>query len=246
MAGFPSPTKAWHNSSYPSIDPTLPSLSLAGKSAVITGGGSGIGLAISKAFALAGVSQLAILGRRADVLTKAASEVEKLVGGKTKVFGFSTDVGNQDQVEEAFSRIAVAFGGKLDVLVNNAGWFAGKRPFGTETVDEWTTAFNINIKGLYLVASNFIANAKADATIINISSALVQLPAIFRTEFASYSATKLAGSKIMDFIQAENPSLHVVELHPGQVTETEMASRAGGLSPHIDDGMCIVPKVFID
>ena len=40
----------------------------------------------------------------------------------------------------------------------------------------------------------------------------------------------------MDFVQAEHPSLHVVEIHPGQVTETEMAGKLEGLG-HIDDGI---------
>lgn len=237
MSGFPSPTRLWHSSTYPSIDPTRPELSLAGKSVVITGGGSGIGLAISKALARAGVSQLAIIGRRTAVLAKAEAEIKDLVGNKTKVFTFPADVGSKEQVDSSFSQISSAFGGKpLDILVNNAGYFTGVRPFGTETIDEWTTVFNINIIGVYLVANAFIGKAKKDATIVNITSGIVHLPASFRTGFSSYSSTKLAGSKIMDFIQAENPSLHVVEVHPGRVTETEMAGKVSGL-PHIDDGM---------
>jgi NAD(P)-dependent dehydrogenase (short-subunit alcohol dehydrogenase family) len=237
MAGFPSPTKTWHNSPYPSIDPTRPELSLAGKSVIITGGGSGIGLAISKAVALAGVSRLAIIGRRTEVLAKAKATIKYLVGDKTEVFTFSADVGDKEQVDRAFADISSAFGGRtLDVLINNAGYFTGVRPFGTETIDEWNTAFNINIKGVYLVATAFIAKAKKDATIVHISTGLVHLPASFRTGFSSYCSTKLAGDKIMEFVQAENPSLHVVEVHPGQVTETEMAGKLKGRS-HIDDGM---------
>lgn len=240
MASLPSPTKTWHKSVYPSIDPSRPELSLAGKSVVITGGGSGIGLAISKAVALAGASRLAIIGRRAKVLSKAKAEIEALFGDKTQVFIVSADVGNKEQIEGAFSQISSAFGGRtLDLLVNNAGYFTGLHPFGTETLDEWTTAIDVNIKGVYIVATAFIANAKADATIVNVSSGMVHLPASFRTGFSSYSSTKLAGSKIMEFIQAENPSLHVVDIHPGQVTETEMAGKVVEQLnlPHIDDGI---------
>ena len=237
MEGFLSPTNTWHDSPYPSIDPTRPELSLAGKSVVITGGGSGIGLAISKALALAGASRLAIIGRRTEVLAKAEAIIKDLVGDKTEVFTVSADVGNKEQVDRAFTEISSAFGKRaLDVLINNAGYFAGVRPFGTETVDEWNTAFNINIKGVYFVATAFIAKAKRDATIVHISTALVHLPASLRTGFTSYCATKLAGDKIMEFVQAENPSLHVVEIHPGQVAETEIARKVEGL-PHIDDGM---------
>ena len=236
---FPSPTPTWHNSVYPSIDPTRPELSLAGKSVVITGGGSGIGLAISKALALAGASQLAIIGRRVSVLTQAAAEINALVGKKTEVFTVSADVSNKSQIDEAFSRISTAFGGKsLDLLVNNAGYFTGMHTFGTETLDQWNTAIDINIKGVYIVTTAFIAKAKEDATIVNVSTAIAHLPGSFRSGFSSYAATKLAGSKIIDYLHAENPSLHVVEIHPGQVTETEMARKLGGQMtlPHIDDG----------
>jgi NAD(P)-dependent dehydrogenase (short-subunit alcohol dehydrogenase family) len=239
MSKFPSPASKFHRSSYPSIDPTRPELSLAGKSVVITGGGSGIGLAISQALALAGTSNLAIIGRRPDVLAEAKAAIHDLVGSRTRVLTVSADVADKDQVERAFAQIQADFGGKpLDILVNNAGHFNGLRPLGEETVDEWTTTFNINIKGVYLVATTFIRHARADATLINISSGLVHLPAGFRTGFSSYSSTKLAGSKIMEFVQAEHPSLHVVDLHPGQVTETEMAGKVGGLGlGHVDDGM---------
>jgi NAD(P)-dependent dehydrogenase (short-subunit alcohol dehydrogenase family) len=238
MSQFPSPASKFHSSTYPSIDPTRPELSLAGKSVIITGGGAGIGLAISKSLALAGTSKLAIIGRRTEVLEKAKATIHELVGNKTQVFTVSADVADKSQVEKAFSQIKSEFGQPLDILVNNAGYFTGVRPLGEETVDEWTTAFNINIKGLYVVATTFIKHAKTDATLINISTGLAHLPASFRTGFSSYSSTKLAGSKIMEFIQAEYPSLHVVDLHPGQVTETEMAGKAGGAGMgHIDDGM---------
>jgi NAD(P)-dependent dehydrogenase (short-subunit alcohol dehydrogenase family) len=237
MAGRPSPTKTWHNSPYPSIDLTRPELSLAGKSIVITGGGTGIGLAISKALAIAQASRLAIIGRRSEVLSKAAAEIKDLVGDKTQVLTVSADIGNKEQVDRAFEKISTEFGEKLDVLVNNAAYFTGIRPFGTETVEEWTKAVDINIKGVYFVATAFIAKAKADATIINITSARAHLPASEAAGISSYSSSKLAGSKIMDFVQAENPSLHVVDIHPGQVRETEMAAKVKGLT-HVDDGMC--------
>jgi NAD(P)-dependent dehydrogenase (short-subunit alcohol dehydrogenase family) len=234
MAPWPSPTKKWHSSSYPSIDPTLPELSLAGKCVVVTGGGSGIGLAISKALALAGASKIAIIGRRIEVLKKAAAIVKHLVGNTTQVFSVSADVGNKMQVDDAFDRIREEFGQPLDILVNNAGYYTGQRPFGTETVDEWTTAFNINIKGLYLVATAFISNAVTEAKIINISTVVAYLDAKYFPGFSSYASTKAAGTKIMEYIQAENPLLHVVDVHPGQIAETDMAGKIG-IQKHVDD-----------
>lgn len=234
---FPSATKAWHTSSYPSINPGLPALSLAGKTVVVTGGGSGIGLSISRSAALAKATNLFILGRRSAVLSSATKEILALNTG-TNVYPIIADIANKAQVDKAFAEIHGKFGGKLDLLITNAGYFTGLRAYGTETVDEWQTAFDINVKGFYLVTSAFIPLAKTDATIISISTAIAHLPASSFPGFSSYAATKLAGAKLLEYVQGQYPELHVVNLHPGQVTETEMAGKAKGnprLERHIDD-----------
>jgi NAD(P)-dependent dehydrogenase (short-subunit alcohol dehydrogenase family) len=138
MAPFPSFTKVWHTSPYPSISLNRSELSLAGKSVIITGGGSGIGASIAQSAALAGASKLAIIGRRTQALSDIARKIEILVGDKTQVFTVSADVANKEQVDVAFSRITAQFGEKpMDILVNNAGFFTGMRPLGTEGVEEW-------------------------------------------------------------------------------------------------------------
>ncbi|KAI1044134.1 hypothetical protein LB505_010555 [Fusarium chuoi] len=80
MDNFVSFTKTWHNKPYPSIDPTRPELSAAGKFVAITGGGTGIGRSIAIAFAQAGASTVAILGRRLDRLEIAAAEIAEASG----------------------------------------------------------------------------------------------------------------------------------------------------------------------
>lgn len=138
-------------------------------------------------------------------------------------------------MNEAFSAISLNFKQPLDILVNNAGYFTGPRELGIETNEEWNTAVNINIKGVYFVATAFVAKATPDATIINISSAIAHLDPF--PGFSSYASTKLAGSKIMQYVQQANPRLFVVDMHPGQVRETEMAAKAAGMKEdHIDDG----------
>jgi NAD(P)-dependent dehydrogenase (short-subunit alcohol dehydrogenase family) len=247
MGLFPSPTKIWHTSSYHTISPSRPELSLAGKSVVITGGSAGIGLAISQAFALAGVSQIAILGRRTDVLAKAAASIHDLVGTKTQVFTVPADVASKDQMDSALAEIKTVFGGKpLDILVSNAGYYSGVRPFGTETPSEWQAAVEANIIGVYNTTTAFIANATSDATIINTASGAAHLPTPFHG-FSAYTSTKMAGARLMECLQSEMPSLHIVNLHPGQVVETDMAKKlAADLKvdrEHIDDS--IAPNVYL-
>jgi NAD(P)-dependent dehydrogenase (short-subunit alcohol dehydrogenase family) len=243
MPPFPSYTHTWHTSSYPSISPARLELSLAGKTAVITGGGSGIGLAISKSLALAGVSKLAIIGRRPSVLSAAASNIISLPRNKTQVFTASADISSKAEIEKAFSRIAEQFGGEeIDLLITNAGYFNGPRPLGTETDEEFQKMLDINIKGVYLTTAAFVAKAAPDATIINVSSAIAHLNPF--PGFPSYAATKLAGSMLMRYVADENPEMHIVDLHPGQVRETEMAQKVLAHNPgndHIDDGTLLPP-----
>lgn len=237
MAPFPSYTKTWHSTPYAAISPTRPELSLAGKTAVVTGGGAGIGLAISKAIAEAGISKLAVIGRRPEILNKAAAEITSVFG--TKVFTVSADVANKAQIDQAFSRIRAEFGKPIDVLVSNAGFFGGPRSIGSETEEELSKSLDANIKGVYFVASAFVANAAKNGTIINISTAIAHLPPFPFPGFASYAATKLAGTKIMEYVAGENPRMHIVDMHPGQVRETEMAQKAPAVDAevdHIDDG----------
>jgi len=193
-----------HSASYSSINPTQQSVSLAGKTVIITGGGAGIGLAISKSIAQAGAKTLIILGRRTSVLDAAGTEIDSQSGNTTKVIAISADITKKTEVDGAFAKISELLPGvKPDILVTNSGAFTGLRLLGTETVEEWQNAFNVNVLGLYLVTVDFIAAAKEDATIINISSGIAHLDPF--PGFSSYGTTKMAGAKLMQYFQGSIP-----------------------------------------
>lgn len=238
MAPYPSATKTWHTSSYAGVSPSRPELSLTGKAIVITGGGSGIGLSISRAYALAGASKIAIIGRRPQILQEAVSSIQNLVGIETEIITISANIADKAQVDNAMSEIRKTFGQQLDVLVSNAGYYSGPRPLGTESAEDWQTNLEVNISGLYLTTMAFIQNAKPNATLINVSSGVVhRAPA---AGFASYAVSKIAGAKLMEYVQFEKPLLHVVNVHPGEVVETDLALKIaqalGQALDHIDDG----------
>jgi NAD(P)-dependent dehydrogenase (short-subunit alcohol dehydrogenase family) len=235
MPPFPSYTKVWHKSSYPAISSTRPELSLVGKTAVITGGGSGIGLAISKSLSLAGIGCLAIIGRRAEILSAAAAAIHDLVGDKTKVLPVCADISRENQIDDAFSRISAEFFQKpIDILVHCAAHSTGLRAFGTENSDELDATLNVNVKEAYFVAAAFIQKARPDAIIINISVSTVHVQPF--PKMASYTAAKSAAVQIFRSAQAEHSRIHLVHVQPGQTSETDMAQLFPLKLTHIDDG----------
>ena len=117
MPPYPCPTKAYHTEAYPAIDPTLPSLSARGKKIFISGGGSGIGPAIAKAFAKAKASEIALSGRTEPTLLSTRAEIEEEYPD-TNVSTCVADVTNPELVQKAlaseYSRV-----GSIDVLIAN-------------------------------------------------------------------------------------------------------------------------------
>lgn len=231
-APFPSPTKIWHDDTYAAINPKNPALSLAGKSIVITGGGSGIGGAISNALAKAGASKIAIIGRRSHLLADKKAELLAL-SPSIEVLTISADISSEASIKAAFAQISKAFG-KLDILIANAAYFNGATPVLEDKVEEYFQSFEVNVKGTWLLTRAFLANAVEDATILNITTAIVHLPAANFPGFSAYASSKVASTVYLNYVQAENPKIHLVHVHHGQVV-TEMAAKVG-MTTTIDTG----------
>ena len=92
---------------------------LDGKTALITGGSKGLGLAMAASFAEAG-ADVAILARRPDVLEEAKVALLAKSKGKGKVAAVACDVSKADDIAVAYKRVMAELG-KIDILVNNAG-----------------------------------------------------------------------------------------------------------------------------
>ncbi|PHO03335.1 3-hydroxyacyl-CoA dehydrogenase [Rhodobacteraceae bacterium 4F10] len=111
---------------------------LKGKHALVTGGGTGIGLAISRALAVAG-AQVTITGRRAEVLEDAAGN---------GLFALPMDVSDEASVVEGTAS-AVAARGPIQICVANAGIAEG-RAFHKSSLEEWRHMMGINVDGAFL------------------------------------------------------------------------------------------------
>ena len=114
---------------------------LENQSVLITGGGSGIGLAAAKLFRDEG-ARVAITGRDADKLRRAAVSL----GGD--VLHYPANVGDPDQVQTLVERVVKKFGG-LDILVNNAGANLKERTMREMTPERWRQMIAANLEGAF-------------------------------------------------------------------------------------------------
>ncbi len=117
-------------------------LDMAGRSAIVTGGASGIGLAVVQRLAASGAN-VAIWDMNDDALAKAAASVTGV-----KVHTAKVDVADAAQVEAAFASTVAAFG-KVDAMVNSAGVAGKNATVADYEQDEWRRVFDINVHGLF-------------------------------------------------------------------------------------------------
>ena len=112
---------------------------LAGRHALVTGGGTGIGAAITRALAAEG-ARITIVGRRPEPIAAVAQEV----GG----VAISADVTDRLAIDHAFGKACSAHG-PIEILVNNAGVAASER-FGRVTPELWRETMAVNLDAVYL------------------------------------------------------------------------------------------------
>ena len=186
---------------------------LEGKSAIITGGGSGIGLACAKLFSNEG-AKVAIIGRRKNRLELAAKEVK---GHILPVVG---DLTNNNDLDNLISKTLHAFK-KIDIVVNNGGIFSGSSVHETKDED-WNTIMNTNINSVFQLTKRVLPHMmkRKAGTFVHIASilGLVAAPGV-----AAYNVSKGALLQFNRSIAVEYGSLGIRSnaVCPGLV-KTEM------------------------
>ena len=156
--------------------------------AVVTGAGSGIGRAVSRALFDDGYS-VALAGRRLEALQETATLAGVEAG---RALCVPTDVGKPEQVRALFERVEQDFG-RLDLLFNNAGSYTPGIPMEDLTYEQWQSTVDVNLTGPFLCAQQAIRIMKAQdpqgGRIINNGSISAHTP---RPRSAPYTATKHA------------------------------------------------------
>ena len=153
---------------------------LKDKVAIITGGGSGIGLACTRLFCSEG-AQVAIIGRRREPLESIEKEF------KNKILTIKGDLTKTNDIEKLVSETLNVFG-KVDIVVNNSGVFSGSPVHETKDED-WDNIMNINMKSIFQLARKVLPSMmeRKRGIFIHISSilGLVAVPGV-----AAYNVSK--------------------------------------------------------
>ena len=200
----------------------------AGKVAIVTGGGAGLGYAIARAFARNG-AQVVIAGRTQETLARAAAAIEKEYGAPALVV--AADVGEPKDCERTVAAAVERFGA-VDILVNNAAYFAASPLIDMEAA-EAERFFAVNAIGPLNGARAFAKWAmehRRSGAIVNVSSIAAGRPV---PGLALYAASKAALESLTRSMAVEwaGKGIRVNAVAPGHVkTEGVLADfRAGRL-----------------
>ena len=194
-----------------------------GRTAVITGGNSGIGLAIARAFRAEG-AHIVILGRDPDTLSAAVDELG------VDTLAVQGDIARPEDLDRLYSEVGSTFG-KIDVLVANAASY-GSTPLDETTPEFFDRMNDANFRGTFFTVQRALPLLREGASVILVTSTAntTGIPGL-----SVYSATKAAVRSLARSFAAElQPrGIRVNALSPG-MTDTPIFERIGMTRAEVD------------
>ncbi|WP_077795900.1 SDR family NAD(P)-dependent oxidoreductase [Streptomyces sp. JHA26] len=195
-----------------------------GRTALVTGAGSGIGRAVALALAREG-AHLVVAGRRREPLDETVALIEEAGG---KALAVTADVTRPADVD-ALVAAAVEHFGSLDVAVNNAGVFRGGVPVADLPEEDWHTQLGINVTGVFHALRAEVRRMRTQAS----GGAIVNIASTFGLHKRSPGATAYAATKAAVSVLTRGAALdHIADgvrinaVSPG-ATATSMSLRPG-------------------
>ena len=185
---------------------------LKDKVAIVTGGATGIGKAITKKFLSEGCN-VVISARDISRLEKV---VKELSTNKADILSIKTDITKESEVEDLFSLVIDKYG-RLDILVNNSGAFDGG-VLEDITFEQWNRVMSVNVTGMFLCTRQAfpIMKNQGEGKIINIGSIAAQRA---RHNSVPYTTSKHAvwGLTQASALEGRDFGIAVSSIHPGNV-----------------------------
>jgi len=197
---------------------------LAGRVALVTGGGGEIGGAIARRFAREGAAVL-VADLRPD---KAAAVVEDIRSAGGQAFASECDVARESDAERAVAEAAQRFG-RLTTLVNVAAAVTPDGTVETLTLEDWNNALAINLTGAFLMCKYAVPEIRkaGGGTIVNIASQLGQIGVARRAPYSSSKAALIQLTKCLAIDHAED-NIRVNSLSPGSIDTARTLRRFAG------------------
>ena len=217
-------------------------MSIKGKIALVTGGGSGIGR--SAAHALIKVGYIVIVtGRR----SKPLNETLELVNMTGLSLAVTADVSNAISVDALFAKIRETYG-RIDVVFNNAGVNVPSTNFGELTFDQWKSVVDVNLSGIFLTANAAFRMMRDQSPqggrIINNGSISAHAP---RPGSAPYTSTKHGVTGLTKTIALDGRQFNIAcgQIDIGNAL-TPMAARMVAGVPQADLSIKAEPVMDVD
>jgi NAD(P)-dependent dehydrogenase (short-subunit alcohol dehydrogenase family) len=209
---------------------------LAGRVALVTGGGTGIGRGVAIALAEAG-ARVVICGRRQEPLGRVVGQI---TAGGGQARAVEADVAAEADVARLAEEAIAAFG-HIDILVNNAG-IGGGGEVHEHNLRDWDAIMAVDLRGPFLVARAVLPGMRERRAghIVNISS---ESGIEHYAGDGAYGVAKHALNALGEYLQRENQDygIRVNTICPGMVV-TEMTEKAQGL----DQSKCLYPEDIAD
>ena len=218
-------------------------MSTAGKVAIVTGAGTGVGRAAALALLRAGY-RVALAGRRPEPLESVKKEAGAAAAHALCV---PTDVADPASVKALFAKTKSAYG-RLDVLFNNAGVNAPGIPLEELSVEQWKNVVDINLTGMFLCTQEAFRIMKDQSPrggrIINNGSISAHAP---RPHSSPYTATKHAvtGPTKCTSLDGRKYDIACGQIDIGNA-RTEMAERMAKGVPQADGEIRVEPLMDVN
>ncbi|CAM4356062.1 SDR family oxidoreductase [Saccharibacillus endophyticus] len=158
---------------------------MAGKVAVVTGAGSGIGKASAILLAAEG-AKVALLELTTDTAEETKQEIEKAGG---EAFAIECDVSRPESVQAAVRRVGETWG-RIDVVFANAGINGAAAPIETMEIEDWNRTLETNLRGTFATVKYSIPYLKKQGGSVVITSSINGSRAFSGTGFSAYSSSK--------------------------------------------------------
>lgn len=198
---------------------------MQGKVVAITGASRGIGAAAARIFAQAG-ARVALLARSGDEIGQVAAQIGP------QALALRCDVADAASLRAALDQ-ALRWGGRLDVLINNAGVIDPITRLAEADPADWGRAIDINLKGVFhgMRFAIPVMKAQGSGTIITISSGAAHTPL---EGWGAYCSAKAGAAMLtrMAHLEEGTRGLRVMGLSPGTVaTDMQVRIKASGVNP---------------